>query len=101
MRVWGDPRELHLEGALDVHAAADVRLAVHDALDRGDGDLLLDLARVPVIDTTGLGVIVGAHRRAGRAERRIVLVGVTPEVYRVLMLTRLHRILAVCEAATV
>ncbi|MFE3196525.1 STAS domain-containing protein [Embleya sp. NPDC055664] len=93
MRVWGDPRELHLEGVLDVRSTTDVRLALHDALDHGDGDLILNLTHVPMLDTTGLGLIVGAHRRAGRRERRLVLIGVNPDVHRVLVLTRLHRIL--------
>jgi anti-anti-sigma factor len=101
MRVWGDPRELHLEGVLDVRSTADVRLALYEALDAGEGDLVLDLSGVPSLDTTGLGLIVGAHRRAGRRERRLVLAGVTPDVHRVLVLTRLHRILAWREPAAV
>ncbi|MGC0422954.1 STAS domain-containing protein [Embleya sp. AB8] len=101
MHVWGDPRELHLAGVLDVHATTDVRLALHEALDNGDGDLILDLTGVPALDITGLGLIVGAHRRAGRRERRLVLTGVTPDVYRVLVLTRLHRILTLRQPAAV
>ncbi|MET7303127.1 STAS domain-containing protein [Embleya sp. NPDC005575] len=101
MRVWGDPRELHLDGVLDVRATADVRLALHDAVDNGDGDLILDLTRMSTLDTTGLGLIVGAHRRAGRRERRLVLAGVNPDVYRVLVLTRLHRILTLRQPAAV
>jgi len=101
MRVWGDPRELHLEGVLDVRSTTDVRIALHDAVDNGGGDLVLDLTRVPSLDTTGLGLLVGAHRRAGRRERRLVLTGVCPDVYRVLVLTRLHRILAMTEPAAV
>jgi anti-anti-sigma factor len=99
MRVWGDQCELHFEGALDVRTAADVRTRADDAVDRGDGDLVLDLSRVGSVDATGLGLIVRLHRRAGRRERRLVLRGVTPPVHRVLLMTRLNRILAVEAAA--
>jgi anti-anti-sigma regulatory factor len=40
-------------------------------------------------------VIMGAHRRAGRCGRRLVLRGVPPQMQRLLVATRLHRILAI------
>jgi anti-anti-sigma factor len=94
MHVWGDDRELFLRGALDVHTAADVRQRVHTAVDRGAGDFVLDVSEVGLIDATGLGLLVAVHRRAGRLERRLVLRGVTPQVHRILVLTKLHRIIA-------
>ena len=89
-----DPgRVVALAGHLDVHGAADVRLALADAVEGGDGDLVVDLAALEAIDATGLGVLVGAHRRAGRTGRTLVLRDVTPAVGRVLFLTRLDRVL--------
>lgn len=89
-----DPgRVVVLAGHLDVHGAADVRLALADAVASGDGDLVIDLAALEAIDATGLGVLVGAHRRAGRTGRTLVLRDVTPAVGRVLFLTRLDRVL--------
>ena len=67
---------LALRGRLDVAAAADVRLALADA-----------------VDPTGLGVLVGAHRRAGRSGRTLVLHDVPPGVGRLLRRTRLDRVL--------
>ena len=82
-----------LSGRLDVHAAADVRLELADAVDRGDGELVLDLAELEAVDATGLGVLVGAHRRAQRAGRTLVLEDVPDPVVRLLLITRLDRIL--------
>ena len=84
---------LQLAGRLDVHTAADVRLALADAVELGEGELIIDLASLEAVDATGLGVLVGAHRRAGRAGRTLVLRDVTPPVHRVLFLTRLNRVL--------
>ncbi len=84
---------LQLAGRLDVHAAADVRLALADAVEAGEGDLVIDLASLDAVDATGLGVLVGAHRRAGRAGRTLVLRDVPPPVGRLLFLTRLDRVL--------
>lgn len=77
-----------------MRSAADARTALHTALDAGHGDLVLDLTELDSWDATGLGVIMGAHRRAGRGGRRLVLRGVPPQMQRLLIATRLHRILA-------
>ncbi|HUR15092.1 MAG TPA: STAS domain-containing protein [Mycobacteriales bacterium] len=82
-----------LSGRLDVHAAADVRLALAAAVDRGAGELVLDLTALESVDATGLGVLVGAHRRAQRAGRTLVLADVPDGVARLLLLTRLDKIL--------
>ena len=51
-----------------------------------------------VLDAAGLGMLVAAHRRAGRSGRRLVLRSVPPPVGRVLAMTRLHRVLNVERA---
>jgi anti-sigma B factor antagonist len=87
-------QEVEVSGRLDVNSVAEVRLALHDILDRGQGDLLVHLAQAEVHDATGLGVIVGAHHRARHVGRRLVLVDVSPRLDRLLRASRLHRILA-------
>ena len=82
-----------LSGRLDVHAAADIRLELADAVDNGDGELVLDMASLEAVDATGLGVLVGAHRRAQRAGRTLVLEDIPEQVERLLLITRLDRIL--------
>lgn len=88
-----DAKLIALSGRLDVHAAADVRLALADAVDQGEGELVLDLADLEAVDATGLGVLVGAHRRAQRMGRTLVLEDVPDQVGRLLLITRLDRIL--------
>ncbi|BAJ30804.1 MULTISPECIES: STAS domain-containing protein [Kitasatospora] len=95
MRITGDHTGLAIEGRLDVRSAADARALLHAAVDGGEGDLVLDLARLEFWDATGLGVIMGTHRRAGRVGRRLVLREVPGQLQRLLVATRLHRILAV------
>jgi anti-anti-sigma factor len=51
------------------------------------------------VDATGLGVLVGAHRKAGRAGRTLVLRDVPPPVGRLLFLTRLDRVLRTSHSA--
>ncbi|QMU79142.1 STAS domain-containing protein [Streptacidiphilus sp. PB12-B1b] len=95
MRIRGDHDELAIEGRLDVRTAADARSVLHRAVDHGHGDLVLDLSGLDSWDATGLGVLMGTHRRAGRCGRRMVLRGIPPQLQRLLVATKLHRILAI------
>lgn len=88
-------RAVSLAGRLDVVSVADVRTVLHAAVDGGSGDLVVDLSALELLDATGLGVLVGTHRRAARAGRRLVLRDVPPRVMRLLVRTRLNRVLNV------
>jgi anti-anti-sigma factor len=92
-------RLVALTGRLDVVSVADVRLALHAVVDDGAGDIILDLSGVEAIDSSGIGVLVGAHRRAGRAGRRLVVAAAPVPVLRMLRLTRLDRVLTMSAVA--
>ena len=90
---------VELVGRLDVRGAAAAREALHEALVRGDGPLRVDLSGVELLDATGLGVLVGTHRRARLQGREMVLCDARPRVARLLALTRLDRVIAVERGA--
>ncbi|MEV0112650.1 STAS domain-containing protein [Streptomyces sp. NPDC050844] len=89
-----------LTGDLDVASAKNVRDALHSALNDGTGDLVLNLSGLTSWDATGLGVIMGAHRRAGRLGRRLVLQDVPRDLERLLVATRLNRVLQMESSVT-
>ncbi|HEX3814125.1 MAG TPA: STAS domain-containing protein [Mycobacteriales bacterium] len=98
-----DGQVVRLRGRLDVSGTAQARDALHMALERGHGSLVVDLSAVELMDASGLGVLVGAHRRAGRLDRSLILRDVPPRLARILLVTRLDRVLriergAVCAA---
>jgi anti-sigma B factor antagonist len=97
VRVWRDPRagELHVEGRLGVHTVAAARAALYDALDQSHGDLVLVLRYADVDDATGLGLLVGLHRRAAGTGRRLRLLDVSPRLAAVLRTTGLRSVLSV------
>ncbi|MFE0130587.1 STAS domain-containing protein [Streptomyces sp. NPDC059037] len=83
-----------------MESATHVREVLHSALNDGTGDLVLNLSGLTFCDATGLGVIMGAHRRAGRLGRRLILQDVPRHLERVLVMTRLNRILEMESSAT-
>jgi anti-anti-sigma factor len=89
-------------GPLDVTSAADLRAELTDLLGGNyRADLVLDLSGVQQIDLVGLGLLVGVHRQAQRRGRRLVLSDVPPRVMRLLIATRLHRVLAIRDSTSI
>lgn len=82
-----------LAGRLDASTVSACRDAVNSALDLGAGPLVIELSGVHTIDATGLGMLIGAQRRAHRAGRSVLLRGVPPRVTRLLRATHLDRVL--------
>lgn len=90
-----DGQLVTLTGRLDVTGTSAAREALHAALAAGSGPLVVDLSGVELLDATGLGVLIGSHRRARAAGRWLVLRDAAPRVARLLWLTRVDRIIAV------
>ena len=97
------PDHLAVVGTVDLVSGAALRLALNEAVERamsaGVPALEVDLHDVDFVDAAGLGILLGAHRRARRAGVRLSLVRPSPEFARVLLVSRLYRVLDVrdCE----
>lgn len=87
-----------LHGRLSSSSVGEVRAALAAVIEAGVDDIMVDMAGVELMDATGLGVLVGSHRRAERVGRRLVLHNVPHRIDRLLFATRLHRVLCVDPA---
>lgn len=87
--------ELRISGRLDGHSASAARSALQKTIEDGVGDVVVRVPELEIWDASGLGVLVGAQRRARQAGRRLVLTDVSARQLRLLRATRLHRVLGV------
>jgi anti-anti-sigma factor len=87
-------QQVEIVGTVDARSVAEVRAALLEAVDNGVGELVVNVGGLELGDATGLGALLGAHRRALRSGRSLVLDSVGPTLYRVLTYTRLIRVLA-------
>ena len=72
-------------GEVDVSCADELRDALDAQFAQGlDGELVVDLSQVPYIDSTGIGVLVGAAHRAQEAGGTLVVARPQRNVARVL-----------------
>jgi anti-sigma B factor antagonist len=86
---------LALSGRLDGSNVREVRASLEGLISAGDGDVVVDMTCVDVIDAVGLGMLAAAHRRLELAGRQLVLRGCAGHVRRVLAVTRLNRVMHV------
>jgi anti-sigma B factor antagonist len=62
-RSVSDHTVLEIGGEIDVYTAPRVRERLIEMVGAGEKLIIVDLGRVEFLDSTGLGVLVGAHRR--------------------------------------
>lgn len=79
-----DAAKVLVEGEVDVSNAGQLRSAVDAALAGSAPEVTIDLAQVPYIDSTGIGVLVGAAHRAQEAGKQLVVSSPQKNVARVL-----------------
>jgi anti-sigma B factor antagonist len=90
---------LMVEGEVDTFTSARLRDALNEALERGPTEIVLDLSNMELIDSTGLGVLVGALKKLRERDGVMVLRYPTPAVMRVLSIVGLTTYFTIEEAA--
>lgn len=82
-------------GEIDLGGAPRLREALSDVLGAGCTRLVMDLRQVTFIDSTGLGVIVGAGKKAAGLDGALRIVCDDKRVLRLLAITGISRSLTV------
>lgn len=85
-KVAGDSVVLSVNGEVDVANAAELTTALNDAFDSGATSIEVDVARMPYIDSTGVGVLMAASKRAGEGDVKLKVSHPQPSVLRVFTL---------------
>jgi anti-sigma B factor antagonist len=83
---------VHVAGEVDVYTSPSLKVALADATGDGCRVIIADLGKVPFIDSSGLGVLVGALRRVREAGGELRLVSEHEAVVKILRITGLDRV---------
>jgi anti-anti-sigma factor len=88
---------IELQGSVDVSQAMDLRELLGDKIDGPRARVLVDLSHVRLIDSSGIGILVTAHRRAAGAGAAFAIANPNGSVARVLQMTRTDQLLRVFD----
>ncbi len=85
---------LALEGRLDALTALELKKEIGEWVDAGHAQLIIDLSRVPFIDSSGLAALVSGLKATRQVGGTLKLAGLNEQASTVLRLTKLDRIFA-------
>lgn len=84
-------------GALDVSSALELRDLLAGPIGEAGRGVLVDLSEVTLVDSSGIGVFVTAHRNADAAGAFFGLAGAVGPVGRVFEMTRTNKLLRIYD----
>lgn len=91
-RTEGDWRVLDVRGEIDLYTSPQLRDAIDREVGGGTPKVLVDLAGVSFMDSSGLGVLVGSLKRSRERGGELALVCTEGSVLKVLTITGLDRV---------
>ena len=94
---------LSVQGEVDVYTAPRLRERLIELVEGGARHVVVDLSRVEFLDSTGLGVLVGALKRLRAVNGTLGLVCAHERLLKIFRITALDRVFALydtVEAAT-
>lgn len=89
---------VELGGEIDLHSAPQLRAALLKLGEEAAPRVVVDLGEVTFIDSTGIGVLVGALKRARETGGDLHFCGIQSRVRRVFEITGLIRVLPLFDS---
>lgn len=91
-QVSGDLCELTLAGEIDVYTAPGLKKELVTIIEGGCSHVIVDLEGVAFIDSSGLGVLVSALRRARERDGSVRIVCSRDSVLKIFRITGLDKV---------
>jgi anti-sigma B factor antagonist len=98
VRTQGEVTIVEVGGEIDLHSAPQLRAELLKAAETVKPRVVIDLSEVTFIDSTGIGVLVGALKRAREKGGALNFCGIQSRVKRVFEITGLMRALPLFDS---
>jgi len=86
---------IELAGAVDLYSAPELKERLLGVIDAGKRHVVVDLSQATFIDSTTLGVLVGAVKRLRSEDGALALVCTQPSITKVFEITGLDQVFAI------
>jgi anti-sigma B factor antagonist len=96
--LGGGVATVAVAGEVDLYTAPALKRAIGELIDQGARNVLVDLSRTTFIDSTTLGVLMGAVKRLRPAGGELAIACSDPNVRKIFAITLLDRIFAIFES---
>jgi anti-sigma B factor antagonist len=91
--VDADTQLLRARGELDLYAAPELKRRLATAIDAGKTRVVVDLTQAAFMDSTALGVLIGALKRLRVRNGALAVASEQPTILRILEVTGMDQVL--------
>jgi anti-sigma B factor antagonist len=88
----GDLTELYLDGEVDIYTSQNLKEKLYNTIESTQKDIRINCAALNYIDSTGLGIFVGALKRARDHGRDIYISNLKDNIKKLFLITGLDRL---------
>ena len=91
----GGAHVVAVAGEVDIFTAPELKRAIGSAIDAGATEVVVDLTETRFLDSTALGVLIGAVKRLRPLDGRLVIVNTEPSTTKTFEITGLDQIFSI------
>lgn len=88
----GDSVAIFISGEVDIYTSQDLKDKLYDIVDSNKMDLKIDCKGLNYIDSTGLGILVGALKRAKQYDKKIYISNLRENIKKLFIITGLDKV---------
>jgi anti-sigma B factor antagonist len=99
-RVVGEVPVIAVGGEIDVATAPQLRECLHKAIAQGQATVVVDLLGVTFLDSTALGVLVGALKRCRELGGELHVVVTDFRIMKIFEITGLNKVFRIDDSLT-
>ena len=94
-RSQGGAHVVAVSGEVDIFTAPELKRVITAAIDSGARAIIVDLTETRFLDSTALGVLIGAVKRLRLVDGRMVIVNTEPSTAKTFEITGLDQIFTI------
>jgi anti-anti-sigma factor len=87
--------KVRLAGDLVAASVPEIRSVLRTTLDNGTRDLVLDLSNTEMVDSSGLGLIIGTYNSLRKAGGRLAVINASRDLLQLFQTMRMHQRFAI------
>ena len=89
---------IRLRGEIDHHSSARLRASLDKLIEnKRPRRLILDFGNVTLMDSSGIGVMLGRYRQLARRGGTLAVRGTSPQVDRIFRMSGLYQVIEKCR----
>jgi len=93
--IAGDHVKVVLSGEVDIYTSQELKENLYRVVESNKKNVIIDCKELNYIDSTGLGIFVGALKKAKQYEKKIKIINLKDNIKKLFIITGLDKIFEV------